>query len=162
MTSRDDKVLNSPASSSEVRSGECLRRGEGGRSEAYADIHRISRLDVVVIVLILVVSVGLLWRISRSRGKVPSGSRIAVVRQGDTVLEEVDLEKDGEIALLEGRMQVRIEQGRLRVMESDCAKKTCMNMGWIQHPRQSIVCIPNKVLIEIESAETPFLDAVVR
>jgi len=37
--------------------------------------------------------------------------------------------------------------GRVRVVKSSCKLKICVRKGWITDPRDSIVCVPNKVII---------------
>ncbi len=77
------------------------------------------------------------------------------------MVKSLRLDKDQEIIILNGEMLIEIKEGRIRVRESDCPRKICVNTGWIKTPGQVIVCVPNKVLVEIKSAGSPFLDAVV-
>lgn len=53
--------------------------------------------------------------------------------------------------------------GRARMKESDCPDKVCVRTGWIAHPGQVIVCLPNKIVVRIEGGPQdvgPFLDGV--
>jgi hypothetical protein len=57
------------------------------------------------------------------------------------------------------------ESGRVRVTESTCPDKICVRTGWISRPGQSIVCLPNRVVVRIEGSEVrddpgPDLDAI--
>ena len=45
--------------------------------------------------------------------------------------------------------KIEIKGGRVRVAESDCPKGICKHVGWVSTPGRSIVCIPNKILIEL-------------
>lgn len=44
---------------------------------------------------------------------------------------------------------VQISHGRVRVAESDCPRGACRHAGWVSEPGRSIVCLPNKVVIEV-------------
>jgi len=77
-------------------------------------------------------------------------------------LEEVDLKGNRLIMLPVGEMQVEVKNGQIRVASSDCPKRICVNTGWIRTPGQVIVCVPNKVLIQINTGASPLLDAVVQ
>ena len=50
-------------------------------------------------------------------------------------------------------MKIEIAGGRVRVAESDCPKGVCLHTGWVSRPGRPIVCLPNKVLIEVKGGE---------
>jgi hypothetical protein len=89
-------------------------------------------------------------------------SAIAVIHINDVIAKEIDLREDRSFDLLNGKMRIEVKASRIRVARSDCPKQICVNTGWIKSPREVIVCVPYRVLIEIKAPETPFLDAVVR
>lgn len=50
---------------------------------------------------------------------------------------------------------VELKNGSARMLEMDkriCPRKICFETGWIDKKYQSIVCLPNKILVKIESA----------
>jgi hypothetical protein len=125
------------------------------------DFYKQSRFDWLLIVFILFLSLaGMLW-FNRGFFKEPSGLKTALVYEKDSLREKLDLSNDRVIAILNGKMQIEVKGQRLRVIEADCPQHVCMNMGWIHYSGQTIVCVPNKVLIEIASGQAPLLDAVV-
>lgn len=77
-------------------------------------------------------------------------------------MEEINLNRDRVITLpvINGEMDIEIKAGRIRAVRSDCPQRVCVNTGWIQYAGQTIVCVPNRVLVEVKSAGSPFLDAV--
>lgn len=57
------------------------------------------------------------------------------------------------------------ESGKARITASTCLDKTCVRTGWISRPGQSIVCLPNRLVVRIEGTEAehtlePSLDAI--
>lgn len=126
-----------------------------------ADFYKTSKFDVILIGLVLFLSVvSILW-FTRTRIRQSSEPKVALIYQKDKLLEEVKLDNDNAISILNGRMQIEIKGRRIRVVNSDCPQHICVNMGWIKYSGQTIVCVPNKVVIEIKSAGSPLLDAVV-
>jgi hypothetical protein len=121
--------------------------------------YKVTVIDVALVVLILFFSIGAILYtklgLNAQLSKVPE----AYVYQEGKLVKSLRLDKDQEVIL--GRMLLEIKEGRIRVRESDCPRKICVNTGWIKTPGQVIVCVPNKVLVEIKSAGSPFLDAVV-
>lgn len=123
--------------------------------------YRMSAADVVLIAVILAIAGAGIVRVGKSHGHEPAGPAHAVLHSGDAVIDEIDLGSDRIVDLPEQGMQLEIRDGRIRVLESDCPQKICVHLGWIATEEQIIACVPNRVLIEIETVEEPFLDAVV-
>ena len=55
---------------------------------------------------------------------------------------------------------VEIKNNKVRMKESDCPYKICVNTGWISKPYQQIVCVPNKVYIKIYTDKKTAIDSV--
>ena len=43
-----------------------------------------------------------------------------------------------------------VSNGRIRVVSSDCPDKICCNTGFISKSGESIICMPNKMIVEIK------------
>lgn len=62
-----------------------------------------------------------------------------------------------------GKSVVEISSDKARMFDSPCPRKICCAQGWIASPDRAIICIPNRVVIKIESTNTKTsLDAVNR
>jgi hypothetical protein len=125
-------------------------------------IHRSSRLEVFLIALVLLLSVAAILWIKMADTETVTKSRVAIIHLNDEIVEKVDLNKDQSVDLLNGKMRIEVKDSRIRVARSDCPKQICVNTVWIKNPREVIVCVPYKVVVEIAAPEIPFLDAVVR
>lgn len=55
-----------------------------------------------------------------------------------------------------------IENGYARIEEASCPDGLCKNMGKINITGQSIICLPNEVVITIESKDKNEIDIVVQ
>ncbi|NPV53348.1 MAG: NusG domain II-containing protein [Firmicutes bacterium] len=55
--------------------------------------------------------------------------------------------KRGGYALLEMR------DGKIRIAESNCPEQVCVRTGWISRPGQSIICVPNRVMVYINDMD---------
>ena len=58
--------------------------------------------------------------------------------------------------------QIRIEEGTVYMEEADCPGQDCVKQGKISRGGQSIVCLPNKVTVEIRAGGQQELDDIVR
>jgi len=93
---------------------------------------------------------------------VSNEGREALVKVGSNPPQKVSLEINKRINVEgeKGRVVIEVKEGRVRVVESSCFQKICVNTGWINKPGQNIVCLPNKVLVTIEGKKSPTMDAV--
>ncbi|MDH5175011.1 MAG: NusG domain II-containing protein [Elusimicrobiota bacterium] len=93
---------------------------------------------------------------------VSNEGREALVKVGSNPSQKVSLEINKRINVEgeKGRVVIEVKEGRVRVVESSCFQKICVNTGWINKPGQNIVCLPNKVLVTIEGKKSPTMDAV--
>lgn len=76
---------------------------------------------------------------------------------------EYSLDKDQEIAIGETNI-CRIEDGKVKMIEANCPDKLCMKQKTVDASGGSIICLPNKVVIEAvgeKSTSQDGLDSVV-
>lgn len=62
-----------------------------------------------------------------------------------------------------GTNTVLVEPGRICVSHADCPDQVCVNQGWISNSVVPIVCLPNRLVIQIgDSAQTTDIDGVTK
>jgi len=80
--------------------------------------------------------------------------RVAVISQDGKELYRIELDDVDEGYEIEigGRYEntVEIEHGRVRVSHATCPDRICVDMGWKSEGGSPIVCLPNRLVIEIE------------
>jgi hypothetical protein len=93
---------------------------------------------------------------------VSNKAREALIKVDNRPVQRVSLKTDRRIKLEgeNGKVVIEVREGRVRVVESTCFQRICINTGWIDKPGQNIVCLPNKVLVTIEGKRSPKVDAV--
>lgn len=58
-----------------------------------------------------------------------------------------------------GHNLLMIENGTVRMLEADCPDQTCVHTGAVGRQGQTIVCLPNRVVVEIRgNGEVPIDD----
>ena len=55
-----------------------------------------------------------------------------------------------------------IQNGQASITEADCPDKLCVNQGEIHRSGETIVCLPHRVVIEIQGGEESAVDGVVQ
>lgn len=88
------------------------------------------------------------------------GGTIACITRNGSLLYEIDLNKETkqryiEITAEDGTLlnRISVEPGRIRVEHANCPDQVCVEQGWIQDSALPIVCLPNKLIIEITGGE---------
>ena len=102
--------------------------------------------DVILIASLLVfaLSVFLITSLSREEGAV------AVVSVDGAVVAEYSLSRDGEYSLNGGTNILVIEDGAAFMKDADCPDKLCVHQKKKSKTGERIVCLPNRVMVEIE------------
>jgi hypothetical protein len=74
--------------------------------------------------------------------------------------QQIDLQSDKVVEGIAGnpQMDVEVSGGRIRISRTNCPHGTCKHAGWISREGETLVCLPNKTLIEIvgDSGDTKY------
>lgn len=97
---------------------------------------------VIVSVLLIAVTFAILFWFSGTAGKT------VVISQNNRIVYKAALNTDKTVDL--GTNTVSIEGGSVRVTQADCENQICVNHKSISKKGESIVCLPNKVIVEIK------------
>ena len=79
----------------------------------------------------------------------------SVFRRRNPLYGRYSLDEDQVIEVQEGDFynRVRIEDGKAYMEEADCPDGYCEEQGKINNRTQTIVCLPHKLVVEIEEVE---------
>lgn len=113
--------------------------------------------DITLVVLILLVAGGawLLHEVLKD-----AGSGVAVIRVNGEIEGTYPLSEDREISINGGTNILRIRNGKAKMIEADCPDQLCVNQRAVSADNESIICLPNKVIVEIQSRQESEYDAV--
>jgi len=117
--------------------------------------------DILVILIGLIMAAAA-WLLFNKKQAEPQNS-MAVIYKDGSLYKEVPLDGD-EIVKIEdeeGRINIiSIKDGKADMIEANCQDKLCVNTRPAWKDGQSIVCLPNRVVVEIKSAEKDVIDGV--
>ncbi len=106
---------------------------------------------VVIVVLAVIIFLSfLVFLPEKGEGK----STTAVIKVDGELYKEIKLTDNYnnfiEINSKFGYNKIDILGKRVKITEADCEDKLCKNMGEIESPGQSLVCLPNRLIVYIE------------
>lgn len=117
----------------------------------------IKKADIVLFFVLLIFGIAL------------SAASLLTSTTGQKVQIEVDGQPYAVYSLAENQTveitqhghtnKITIKDGTVQMSYSDCKNQICVNDGQISKTNQSIVCLPNKVMVEITGGEEEF-DAI--
>ena len=110
---------------------------------------RTIKRDICLILAFVVLGLVLLFA---TRGTSKDGS-FAVVEVDGKVVASYPLSQDGVFEVNGGSNTIEIQSGRVRMLDADCPNGECVHQGWISGSNQSIVCLPNRVVITVSGGE---------
>ena len=125
----------------------------------------MKRNDIILIAVLLVVSIGLLIGVNVYRKNNTSGSAKVEVTVDGKVYGTYPLDEDRQerIELADGSYNIlKISDGKASVIEASCPDKICVNTADIHYTDETIVCLPNKVVVKIVNGEENDVDGMTR
>lgn len=120
---------------------------------------RFRKNDFFFLAIVALLLIGLLFFFSFSKGK--SGDYV-VITVNQTEFGTYPLSKDDVIQIDTGDALnvLTVQDGEAKMTEADCPDKLCVHQKAISHDRETIVCLPHKVVVTVKSSEDSDLDAI--
>ncbi|MEF2966235.1 NusG domain II-containing protein [Paenibacillus sp. M1] len=130
----------------------------------------MKRGDILLIGLIIVIAAVFLvprWLDGSSSEKYHNETRVAKITVDGELFRTVELtgeEQTIEIKTEYGYNLLKVHDYGIEMIDADCPDKVCLTFGFIERNGGTIVCLPHKLLVEIEgpSGEGDEIDAVVK
>lgn len=125
-------------------------------------MNRLNKLTIPDVALIILLVFGSVWFLLGS-ADAQSGKKSLFVYRDSVVIKELDMTASQiiKLSLNHGEMDIELNPAKgVHILHSDCPAKVCVHTGWIKNPGETIICLPNKVLLEIKGEGTEEYDAI--
>lgn len=111
--------------------------------------------DLILIVIILLI-VGIILIFNKK--EIPNQAK--VYYENDLILTiDLSQNKEYDVQGYNGNVHIVVLDNKIKVEEEYSPKHLCSKQGFISSSNETIVCLPNKILIKIESDDS--LDTVI-
>ncbi len=110
----------------------------------------MKRFDIVIIIILISISLGSLGIIKYYNNKAYAEEYVEISVDGEKI-KKIPLENNETFTVKTelGTNVIKVESGKVNVEDADCPDKVCIEDGYIDEPGEILVCLPNKVVIEI-------------
>ena len=91
-----------------------------------------------------------------------AGKGTVTVKVDGKIEGSYPLTEDQTIELNHGTNILEIKNGEASMIEADCPDQICVHQKAISANGESIICLPNKIVVEVQSEKDSELDAVMK
>lgn len=117
-------------------------------------------LDALVVLAVVLLAVGAAWLSYGGKGE---GALTATVKHRGQVVAQVELSSltEEKTVSIDGayHLTITLDKTGAAVTDSDCPGQDCVHTGRITRAGQSIVCLPEQVIVTLEG-KTPSADVI--
>ena len=112
---------------------------------------KLKKLDyAVIIVLTIITIVSFIITLIFSNRKFDS--EYVEIHVDGKLYKKVPLNNNEEtikVVSASGTNIIQISKGKAHILEADCPDKVCIKDGYIDNPSKILVCLPNKVVVQV-------------
>ena len=110
----------------------------------------IKKADIVLLIIILAEGIPLSV-LSLTAGT--AGDKVQISADGEVYgIYPLDMDREIEVTEDGHTNHITIKDGQVSMSYSTCRNQVCVNTGAISHTKDAIVCLPNRVVVEIISS----------
>lgn len=118
---------------------------------------RINKSDIILAAIVVAVAALAFFLHSILGDK---GANAITIKVDGKIQGVYSLLEDQEIMINDGTNILVIKNGKADMVEADCPDKLCVNQKAVSKNHENIICLPNKVVVEVDSSENSEFDAV--
>ena len=121
---------------------------------------RPNRFDAIIAALVALLAIGTAVLFYGSWGK--SGPTEVVITHAGAEMTRLSLTENREISV-DGdyHLTITVENGAVSVTHSDCPTQDCVRTGTISRTGQSIICLPEQVVVKLVGSTDDGPDLVI-
>lgn len=116
---------------------------------------------VIIAIFLLVAAILWIWTSKRPDGDIAAGE--VVIYKDGQVFAAVPLTVERTVVVEDengSRNVIRVEDGKAEMIEASCPDQICVHSRPVQKNGQSIICLPNRVSVEVRSTQENEIDGV--
>ena len=119
----------------------------------------MNKSDTRLLIIVIIISI-ILFGITKLNNK---KGTYALVYYENKIIEKIDLNIDDKYTIsgYNGNVVIEVKDNEIGVIEETSPYHLCSKQGFISSSLNPIICLPNKIVIKIESEEQQ-IDTVVR
>lgn len=119
----------------------------------------IRKADIILAVILIILGLIVSYTFASDND---TGSMVSITADGELyAYYPLNEDRDIKVSQNDNINKITIKDGQVSMAFSDCANQDCVLHHAISKTAETIVCLPNKVIVEIEGGDSGF-DAVAK
>lgn len=115
--------------------------------------------DLFILIVFLLIS-GCLFIVFKNPSRTDGEYALITVNGEEYARLDINENTDITVSTDEGTNSVHVSNGKISVISADCPDQICVNHEAIGYDKETIVCLPHKLVIEICSEKEADVDAI--
>lgn len=134
---------------------------DGSKKMGIKDKEMLKRIRGDIILILVLITASVLLFVLKDNGK--DGKLLKVSVNGSEICTlNLDEDTEYEIQGFISKNILIIENGKARMKEAGCPDKLCVKQGDISKAGESIICLPNRIIVSVEGGEESGIDATAK
>jgi len=121
----------------------------------------IKRWDIIIVFSLILLSFlpFVIFSYVQSINITKASVKVAIISVNNKEIDRILLTNHTGIDIFDvydddgGLNTIEVNNGRIRIKGADCGDQICVLTGFIYKPGETIICLPHKLVIEIQSVE---------
>lgn len=118
----------------------------------------LQKKDIILMVLVVAIAGGFYF--VHAWGSKADNGQVTVTVDGE-IQGTYPLNRDQTVEINQGTNILEIKDGEANMTDADCPDKLCVHQRAISKYHESIICLPNKVVVEVTEGGDSEFDAIV-
>ncbi len=123
----------------------------------------LTKYDILLIIAITIIAFSIYFFVTVAL-KEPVTNGVVKVYYENEVYKTITLYEDNTYSFSTdlGENEIEVKDGKVKMINADCRDHLCLYEGEIEYNNQSIICLPNKLVVKIENDKESELDSIAR
>lgn len=123
----------------------------------------LTKFDYILIILIFIIAFSINFMVTNVLSNDITDGVVKIYVENDTY-KTLPLNQNSTYTINTGSgvNTIEIKDNKVHMLDANCKDKLCIHEKAIEYNNESIVCLPNKVVVKIENSVESELDSIVR
>ncbi len=115
--------------------------------------------DIILIIFLVITAISLNFLLYNFFNE--EGSTVVISKNGE-IVKKISITQENTYTFSENEDEniFKIKNGYVNMVSANCKDQLCIHQKPISNARETITCLPNKFIIEIESEEVYEIDSI--
>lgn len=124
----------------------------------------LKKCDYILIIVIFIIAISLNFAVTDVLNNPVTNGQVVIYYRND-IIKTLPLDEDTTYTIEAGNgvNTIEIKDNKVNMIDANCKDKLCVHEKQIQYNNQTIVCLPNMIVVKIESNDNSSeIDAIAR